>query len=247
MAAPQGDDEMSFVRTLATLAAGFAAAKGYEAFRKSGGMAGLQDKIKTDPKLSEMSGQIDRAMERMGVPGGTQGVTDMMGKMGDSVARTGEAAMAGLGGLLSAITGAAATGMGSAGAMVDALTGTGAATDIGEKNARLMIRAMIQAAKADGNIDPEERAKIMDHLQGASPEELAYVQEQFDAPLDPLGLAAETSAEMRAQLYAVAAMTIRADTAAERTFLSTLARGLGLDGQTVADLHKTVGVPSGGG
>ena len=237
---------MSFVRTLATLAAGFAAAKGYEAYRKAGGMAGLQEKIKADPRLAGMSDQVDKAMERMGVPGGTEGIAGMMGKMGDTVARSGEAAMAGLGGLMSAITGAAATGVGGAGAMIDALTGTGAATAATEANARLMIRAMIQAAKADGEIDPEERAKIMDHLKGASPEELAYVQEQFDAPLDPLALAAETSAETRAQLYAVAAMTMRADTEAERTFLSTLARGLGLDARTIADLHKTVGMPSAG-
>lgn len=34
-----------------------------------------------------------------------------------------------------------------------------------------MIRAMIQAAKADGEIDAEEQARILEHLKDADPEE----------------------------------------------------------------------------
>lgn len=236
---------MSFVKTLATLAVGFAAAKGYDAYRKGGGMQGLQERMKDNPALAGMSEQFDKTMDRLGVPGGAEGVREMVGRMSDTIAKSGETAMSGLGGLLAAVTGAAATGIGSAGSVLDSLTGTGAATATAEANARLMIRAMIQAAKADGTIDPDERARIMDHLAGASAEELAYVQEQFDAPLDPLALAAETSTEARAQVYVAAAMTMRADTAAERAFLSTLARGLGLDDKTLMDLHASVGIAPG--
>jgi uncharacterized membrane protein YebE (DUF533 family) len=85
----------------------------------------------------------------------------------------------------------------------------------------------------------------MEHLKGASPEEMAFVQAQFDAPLDPLALAADTGAEARAQVYSAAAMTMRADSAAERAFLATLAQGLGLDAKTLADLHAAMGISPG--
>lgn len=236
---------MSFVRTLATLAVGFAAAKGFEAFKKGGGMAGLQERMKDNPTLAGMAEQFDKTVEKLGVPGGAEGVRDAMNRMGDTVAKGSESAMATLGGLMTSLAGAAASGIGAAGGMVDALTGTTAGSAAAEANAKLMIRAMIQAAKADGTIDPEERATIMEHLKGASPEEMAFVQAQFDAPLDPLALAADTGAEARAQVYSAAAMTMRADSAAERAFLATLAQGLGLDAKTLADLHATMGISPG--
>ena len=37
---------MSFVKTLATLAIGFAAAKGFDKYRKMGGMDGVQDALR---------------------------------------------------------------------------------------------------------------------------------------------------------------------------------------------------------
>ena len=53
---------MSFVRTLATLAAGFAAAKGYDKYKDMGGMPGVQDAMRNNPQLNAMS---DQACERM--------------------------------------------------------------------------------------------------------------------------------------------------------------------------------------
>ncbi len=96
---------------------------------------------------------------------------------------------------------------------------------------------MIQAAKADGAIDADERARIMDHLTDADSAEMDFVLVQMEAPVDVHALAADTSAAMRAQVYAAAVMAIRADTPAESDYLAALATALQLDRSTRDEVH----------
>ncbi len=235
---------MSFVRTLATLAAGFAAAKGVEQYKKMGGMAGLKETLGNQDALSGMTDQVDQMMAKIGIPGAGQQLKGLMDQMTANVDRGGEATMAGLGGLMAALGGSAAAGTSSAAEMIDSLTGNTTASTTVEDNAKLMIRAMIQAAKADGEIDDAEKDKIIEHLQGASEDEIAYVQEQLAAPLDLESLVADTSEHARAQVYAMSAMTIRVDSAAERSYLDALASGLGLSDATQARIHTAMGISS---
>jgi uncharacterized membrane protein YebE (DUF533 family) len=233
---------MSFVKTLATLAAGFAAAKGVEQYRKMGGMAGMKDAMQGNETLASMSHQMDDMFAKMGMPDAGKNLRGMLDQMGVNLDKGGEAAAAGLGGLMAALGGAAATGTSSAADMIDNLTGKKAASATVEDNARLMIRAMIQAAKADGEIDAEERQKILDHLKGAGPEEIAYVKEQLAAPLDLQGLVADTGENARAQVYAMSAMAIRVDNKSEQAYLDALARGLGLSDAAQARIHQAMGI-----
>ena len=158
-----------------------------------------------------MTGQMDEMFAKMGMPDASKSIRSMLDQMGGVADKGGEAAMAGLGGLMAALGGAGAAGTASAAEMIDSLTGGKAATSTTEDNARLMIRAMIQAAKADGEIDAEERQKILDHLEGASQEEIAYVRDQLAAPLDLDGLVAETQDSAKAQVYAMSVMAVRVD------------------------------------
>ncbi|SIO56598.1 Uncharacterized membrane protein YebE, DUF533 family [Rhodovulum sp. ES.010] len=233
---------MSFVRTLATLAAGFAAAKGVDQYRKMGGMAGLQEKLRSNEQLGQMTAQVGEMMERMGVKDGQARLEETLKRMGEGSRKAGETATAGFGSLMTAISGAAAAGTHQATQMLDAITGTTAATATTEENAKLMIRAMIQAAKADGEIDAEERARIFDHLGDVSDAERAFVEAQMDAPVDPVGLAEDTSEAMRAQVYAAAATTVRLDNPAETAFLQNLATALGLEAETVARIRSGMGL-----
>ena len=152
---------MSFVRTLATLAAGYAAAKGYDKYRKMGGMAGVQDAMRDNPAVANAQAQMGAMMEKMGFPGGADALNKMMDQFTGAGTQAEEAAAAGMGGLMSALGGASAAGAEASGQMMDALTGNTATSDAMEENAKLMIRAMIQAAKADGEIDADERARIL--------------------------------------------------------------------------------------
>lgn len=215
-----GNRSMSFVRTLATLAAGFAAAKGFDKYNQMGGMAGVQDALKKNPQTAQLAAQAEAMLGKLGGSGG------------------------GLGGILGALGGMGAAASAGMTGMIDQITGTTAATDAAETNARLMIRAMIQAARADGQISDTERKVIMQHLGESTPEERAFVEAELMAPVDPLALARDTADAARAQVYSAAVMTVQTDTPAEAAFLSSLAGGLGLDGATVAGIHAALGKPA---
>ena len=60
---------MSFMKTLASVAVGFAAAKGLEKYQKMGGMAGLQDMMQGAGGGLGMD-QIGKMAEQFGLPGG---------------------------------------------------------------------------------------------------------------------------------------------------------------------------------
>lgn len=231
---------MSFVRTLATLAVGFATAKGYDKYKDMGGMPGVKDAMRANPQLAQMSDQAFDIMDKMGLPTGQlKSMRDQFMGQADSASA---GAMAGLGGLMSALGGGMAGGAEQTSAMIDSLTGTSAATDAIEENAKLMIRAMIQAAKADGEIDADERAKIMEHLGEAGPDERAFIEAELDAPVDAMALANDTSQQMAAQVYATALMTIRVDNLQEADYINTLASGLGLSDESRARVHAAMGI-----
>lgn len=211
---------MSFVRTLATLAVGFAASKGFDKYKQMGGMAGVQDALKKNPQTAGMAAQAEAMFGKLG--GGSGGVAGILGALGGM----GAAASAGMTG------------------MIDQITGTTAATDAAETNARLMIRAMIQAARADGQITDAERAVIMQHLGESTPEERAFVEAELMAPVDPIALARDTADAAKAQVYSAAVMAVQTDTPAEAQFLATLASAMGLDAGTVGAIHASMGKPA---
>lgn len=235
---------MSFIRTLATVAVGVAAAKGVAKYRQAGGMAGLQDMFNQSGGSAGMVDQVAQMADRMGVPGAGKAVRDMMSNMGGMVpGGQPDAAAVGFAGLMSAMGGASAAGGQQAD---DMLSGLFKGTPVGvaaEDNAKLMIRAMVQAAKADGEIDADERKVIMDALKDATPDEIAFVREQLAAPVDPMALAAATGDAMKAQVYSTALMAIRMDHPAEVDFLRQLASGLGLETAARDRVHAAMGVP----
>jgi len=223
---------MSFIKTLVTLAVGFAAAKGYQKFRTGGGMAGLQDNLKSAGAPGGVADTIGGMAEKIGIPGATETVRNLMGQAGGMAATGAEAAQSGLGGMMSAVTGAAAAGTGAMAGIFASLTQGTAVGGMAEGQAKLMIRAMIEAAKADGAIDADEQAKIMEHVKDAEPAEIAYVKDLMAAPPDLAGLAADTDTAMRSQVFSASLMAIRVDSAAESAYLVQLAQALGIDDAT---------------
>ena len=228
---------MSFVRTLATLAIGFAAARGYTKYKEMGGMPGVKDAVRKAGSPGGLVDQWGEQAEKLGVPGGAKTVRQMFDRFGGAA----ETTEAGLGSLVASMTGAAAAGGRMMGGMMETISGATPASAMNEANARLMIRAMIMAAKADGEIDADERTKIMDHLTDASDEEIAFVEAALDAPVDVATLAEETGETMREQIYATSLMAIALDTPAEQAYLAQLATALGLGPEARAKLHAAMG------
>jgi uncharacterized membrane protein YebE (DUF533 family) len=108
---------------------------------------------------------------------------------------------------------------------------------------RMLLRAMIAAAKADGHVDGKEQAAIfaeMDKL-ALDAEAKAFVIDELRAPLDVDGLArAARSPEEAAEIYAASLLVIDVDHAAERAYLAMLAARLNLDPKLVDHLHASL-------
>lgn len=234
---------MSFVKTLATLAVGFAAAKGVERFNKMGGLDGMKDALGKAGEPGGMGDQMGEWAEKVGMPGGKETVRGLFGQFGSQAASATAATEAGLGALIGAMTGAAKTGAGNISEMLGAVTSGTPVNAMMEDQAKLMIRAMIQAAKADGEIDDKERQTILDHLSDASDEEIAFVKAELDGPIDITALANATSDHMKSQVYSAALLPITVDTEAEKQYLANLAAALGLETEKVAQIHETMGKP----
>ena len=232
---------MSFVRTLAGVAMGFAAAKGLGQYRKMGGLQGMQQQLEASG--ASMGAQLGALAERMGIPGGAQQVNAFISQMSGAPAAATEAGSAGLGGLLAVMKSTADTGGKMADDMIGAMFGGTPVAVAQEENAKLMLRAMIQAAKADGEISEEEKNTILDQLGDVAAEERTFVEEEMAKPLDPMALARDTQESMKAQVYATSLMAVRADNASESSYLRGLAQALGLSQEARDRIHASMGLP----
>ncbi len=175
--------------------------------------------------------------------GGAEADADKSGLLSSLGGAGGAAGGAGLAGIFAALGGAAAVGGKGVGDMLDGFGKAAPAAPEAEESAGLMLRAMIQAAKCDGDIDDAERAKILETVgEDADAEDIAFIQAQLAAPVDVESLAADTPDAQKFQLYAMSMMSIRVDTPAEKAYMSALADALGIDAQTAQMLNLQMGV-----
>jgi uncharacterized membrane protein YebE (DUF533 family) len=117
-----------------------------------------------------------------------------------------------------------------------------------ENQAQLMLRAMINAAKADGQIDQGEVQRIMGKLQesGADKPALDFVMTEMTKPMETevIVAAAKGKPQLGAELYGASLLAIKVDTPAEQTYMQNLSAGLGLPPQAVTNLEKSMGLVS---
>ena len=87
--------------------------------------------------------------------------------------------------------------------------------------------AMVAAATADGQVDADERARLLKGMAeaGIDPDATRWLQEELASPADAEELAAPVNTpEKAAQVYAAARIAIDPDTMQEREFLRQLAK-----------------------
>ena len=115
-----------------------------------------------------------------------------------------------------------------------------------EQDAEIIVKAMINAAKADGRIDDNEIQKIVGKLQedGLTEEEKEFFMSEANKPMDIDAVIASAGGqpEMAAQIYSASLLAIEVDTPAEQQYLQQLAEGLGLDPQVTNHIHQFLGV-----
>ena len=115
-----------------------------------------------------------------------------------------------------------------------------------ENNAELIITAMIDAAKADGQVDANELNRITSKIKatGVGQEGMNYIISKLQAPMatDKIVAAVRGRPELAAQIYSASLMAIEVDTAAERNYLNSLAKAMGLPAEVARNIEQLVGM-----
>lgn len=122
--------------------------------------------------------------------------------------------------------------------------GTDFMPDDPEELAEKLARAMVAAAKADGEVTAVERARITAALKERGYDDSAaqVLTEELAAPLDVGRIAALASNQAEAaEIYAASLLAVDPEGAAEKGYLAMLAARLKLPADLVAHLHANAG------
>jgi uncharacterized membrane protein YebE (DUF533 family) len=109
-----------------------------------------------------------------------------------------------------------------------------------DAHAMLLIRAMIAAANADGQITPDERQRITSKIEqaGAGPEERAVLARELESPRSADQIVREVKDQGTAiQVYLASRLAMNPDTAAERAYLDFLAARLNIPADRLTQLN----------
>lgn len=199
-------------------------------------------------------------------------LSNMLGDAGKAVGGNKNLAIGGLGALIGSLLGGGGKSVGGAlggGLMAllgtlafNALKGSGQQkpqiptgllepqTEAEEKElevgSELVLRAMINATKADGQVDQSEIERITGKLSeiGIDEEGQRYLMTQMRKPMETEALiaAAKGQSELAAQIYAASLLAIEVDTQAEKDYLNQLSAGLGLSSQVTGSIQQMVGL-----
>ena len=108
-------------------------------------------------------------------------------------------------------------------------------------DAEIILTAMIDAAKADGQVDADELNKIMSNLKssGAGQEGVNYVIQKLQGPMETAKIVAAVKGrpELAAQVYSASLMAIKVDTDAEKKYLDKLAKAMGLNSNVIQNIE----------
>ena len=109
-------------------------------------------------------------------------------------------------------------------------------------DAEIILLAMIDAAKADGQVDSDELGKIMNTMKssGIGQEGMNYVIQKLQGPMETAKIisAVRGRPELAAQVYSASLMSIEVDTEAERKYLDKLAKAMGLTPEVVRNIEQ---------
>ena len=109
-----------------------------------------------------------------------------------------------------------------------------------DAHAILLIRAMIAAANADGEITPDERQQITSRLDqaGAGPDERAVLERELASPRSADQIIGEVhDQETAEEVYLASRIAMNPDTPAEKAYLDFLAARLQIPADRLQELN----------
>jgi len=237
---------------LGGLLGGLTGGNNAQAGSSGGGLGGLLSGLTGGSQGGSQSGGLGGLLG--GLMGGSSQSGGQGGGLGDlmaGLAGQGQsgAAAGGLGGLLGSLGGVGAPQQQGSSApdfgkmFNDSLQGKEPeqVSDTDEQNAAVLLRAMISAAKADGELDSEEQRKITEHLGDVTEEEAAFVRHELAAPMDLDGLVASVPSGLEQQVYLMSLMAIDLDSKEEAVYLDSLRKGLNISEQASNHIHDQLG------
>ncbi|MEZ5479370.1 MAG: DUF533 domain-containing protein [Thiolinea sp.] len=245
---------MSLMGTLGKVAVGVMLAKGVGKLvsnsgstgSSSGGLGGLLGNLTGGSSGSSSGGLGDLLGSLTGGAAAGGGLGSLLGGLTGQGAAAGSTG--GLGGLLNQL-GAGSQQSNTGGSSFGDLFNTvlqgnepEQVTVEDEQHAALMLRAMIYAAKADGQLDADEQKKITQHLgDDVTAEEADMVRQLLQSPPDLQGLIDSVPAGMEQQVYLMSLLGITLDTQEEARYLDRLAQGLNLSHEACNQIHDQLG------
>ncbi len=111
------------------------------------------------------------------------------------------------------------------------------------EQATILIKAMINAAKSDGSFDRSEQEKLLAKLGDVTREEMEFIRNEFNKPLDVQEFANEVPRGMEHQIYAISLSAIDLDAQSEANYLGQLAQALRITPQEANQIHDQLGAP----
>lgn len=117
-----------------------------------------------------------------------------------------------------------------------------AAANLDDEDAEILIRAMCNAAKADGTVDETEMKNIVERLGDLSADEETFLRHELSSPLDLEAFIPTVPSGMENEVYTMSVLAIDIDTGAEADYLARLAQGLNISDDTRGKIHEALGV-----
>jgi uncharacterized membrane protein YebE (DUF533 family) len=107
----------------------------------------------------------------------------------------------------------------------------------------LLIRAMINSAKVDGEISEDEQNTILGQVGDTSPETIQFLRTEFARPLNVNEYAQSLPVGMEEKAYGISLMAIKLDSKEEADYMRQLARALRITPETCNQLHQQQNAP----
>jgi uncharacterized membrane protein YebE (DUF533 family) len=107
----------------------------------------------------------------------------------------------------------------------------------------LLIRAMINSAKVDGEISDDEQNNILSKVGDTTPETIQFLRTEFARPLNVQEYAQALPVGMEAQDYSISIMAIKLDSKEEADYLRQLAKALRIEPETCNQIHQKQNAP----
>ncbi len=117
-------------------------------------------------------------------------------------------------------------------------------SELNDARAQLYIRSMIQATKADGRLDEQEKQAIMGRLGQVTQEEVNFVQAELNRDVSVRDFAWSVPLGEEQNVYTMALMAIRLDENSEAQYLGELAHGLRLQPSVCNQIHRQYNAPT---